>query len=179
MKHFIQCCLILFGVFLLSSCASRNLGIGTSTAECCAGHNIESFQIKTENIPVFLGPIIVSNFSVALAEKGFQPVINSADAVITLRYEQDNIESHLSFDDFDERIDTGLEARFVARIVVEMRAVKTNEIIRMASIQRLHSVRPGDHMHTGRASIALLGAFRELVESFTTSQQEEMGVRDN
>ena len=156
----------LFSLFTLSACVSSSRGIDVTAAEGFAPSTLKSFHVIADQIPAFLGPIIVSNFSVAMAEQGMQPVSEGGDAVATLRLEQIPMNEARARDDFEESVDDGGETRFMARIVVEIRAAGGNKILWQGSIQRIHTVRPGDYMHTGRASVSFLEAFRELLDNY-------------
>ena len=160
----------------LSGCQSQEyLGI-TLTPPADASRpelsDIRSFEVRSVELPVFLGPIMVSNFSVALAERGLQPVATGGDALVTLRYVQSNLTQDQRLDGFDERMGSGGETRFVARIAVEFRRPGESEVIWQGSIQRLHSIQPGDYMHTGQASVALLAAFRDLLQDYPALPRE-------
>jgi hypothetical protein len=157
-----------FLVFLLlSACAADNTRIDTATTSCCPQNHYETFSVTAENIPAFLGPLMVSNFSVAFANRGMQPVIEGGDLNVVLRYEQTNLSRvDEDRDDFEERIATGQTTRFIARIVIEMYDSKTDKIVWSGHVQRLHDVGPGDYMHTGNASIALYDAFTEVLKNY-------------
>ncbi len=156
----------LFLILALSGCTTHYLGISVTEGDGGDVTGLETFEVDAEDLPAFLGPVLVSNFSVALAERGLQPVMENGQAVITLRYEQEDLTAPMSHDAFDERIDEGSDTRFVARVVVEVRAQGSSEVLWSGSIQRLHNIRPGDYMHTGRASIALLEAFRDMLSDY-------------
>lgn len=153
-------------VFGIYGCANRFNGIGTSMTSCCATEEYATFAVQPVDLPAFLGAIVVSNFSVALAERGVQPVMGEADLKVILRYEQENLDEPLPHDDFDERIDDGLRTRFLAKVVVEMIDAESGQIVWSGSVQRVHNVGPGDFMHTGPASISLLEAFRHLLRGY-------------
>lgn len=153
-------------LFALGACVSSSRGIDVTGGEGFAPSTLKSFHIIADQIPAFLGPISVSNFSVAMAEQGMQPVSEGGDVVATLRLEQIPMHENRARDDFDERVEEGGETRFMARIVVELRAANDDKILWQGSIQRLHTVRPGDFMHTGRASVSFLEAFRGLLDDY-------------
>ncbi|MBT4159917.1 MAG: hypothetical protein HOC70_01430 [Gammaproteobacteria bacterium] len=153
-------------VLVLSSCTTNYLGISVTEGDVSDPSGFQSFEVDAVDLPAFLGPILVSNFSVAMAERGLQPVVEGGEAVVTIRYEQEDLTTAVSHDAFDERIDEGSDTRFVARIVVEVRARNASEVLWSGSIQRLHNIRPGDYMHTGRASVAFLDAFRDMLSSY-------------
>ncbi len=92
--------------------------------------------------------------------------MDHADLQVILRYVQTDLTSASARDDFDERIAPGGEVLFIAKIEVDVRDVKTGDIIWSGDIQRRHEVSPGEFMHTGRASVSLLEAFNELLEKF-------------
>jgi hypothetical protein len=171
-KHF---CMV--AILILAGCTTVNRGItiGAGGESSLAG--VRTFEVNAVNMPAFLGPIVASNFSVAMAERGFQPVGENGDAVVTLKFEQDDIDQERHRDDFDERIDQGGNLRFVARVVVDLTVENTAGMIRLGSIQRMHTVRPGDYMHTGNASIALLQSFREMLSDIQMPDTD-MGESD-
>lgn len=157
---------VLWSLLLLSGCATSYLGISVSPGQQASAVKVTTFEVQPDKLPAFLGPILVSNFSVALAERGLQPVASDGDAVVFLRYVQEDLTIEQDHDAFDERIDQGSDTRFVAKVEVEINAASTGERIWAGSIQRLHTIRPGDYMHTGNASVALLEAFRDLLSDY-------------
>lgn len=157
---------ILFAISLLSACASNPSGIGTNVTLCCADKAYQSFSVSAVDIPAFLGPLMVSNFSVALAARGLQPVEDGADLDVVLKYVQTNLMQSNAKDDFDESLSPGGDVRFIAKIVVEIKETSSGKMVWSGSIQRTHTVSPGEFMHTGRASISLLDSFMELLVDF-------------
>jgi len=149
-----------------------------------------SFSVTTENIPAFLGPIITSNFDVAMAARGLQPTdeTNNPDLNVHLRFQQidldrggDEIDSYDEVDSDQNsmenqnsmggqnsmnRISMDESLRFIARIVIEIRETGKSDIIWSGQVQRIHDVSPGEWMHTGNASIAFLDAFNKLLVDF-------------
>ena len=118
------------------------------------------------DIPAFLGPLMVSNFSVALAARGLQPVMQDADLDVVLKYVQTNLIQNNAKDDFDESLSPGGDVRFIAKIVFEIKDAGSGKMVWSGSIQRTHNISPGEYMHTGRASISLLDSFMELLVDF-------------
>lgn len=157
---------VLVSLLVTTGCAVQRGGITTATGVCCADPTFETFEVVAQDIPAFLGPLMVSNFSVALAERGLAPVDSGGDVVVTLRYEQQDLSDPVDVDSFDERIESGGDVRFIAKMVVEMRAAGSDEIAWSGTIQRVHNIGPGEYMHTGRASLALLESFMALLESY-------------
>jgi hypothetical protein len=153
-------------LLVLNGCATGLSGIGSNVTECCADADDVTFTIAPVNIPAFLGPLMVSNLSVAFAGKGLQPVMEDADLAITLRFEQIDLTQQIVKDGFDESISPGGEVRFIAKMIVEVRKTGSDGIMWSGSIQRTHTVSPGEYMHTGKASIALLDAFNELLVNY-------------
>ena len=98
---------------------------------------------------------MVSNFSVALASHGLQPVdehAGPADLTVVMRYEQENLSLDRTTDDFEERIAMGDSQRFVAKIITEIHETGANKLVWSGQLQRIHDVAPGEYMHTGKAS---------------------------
>ena len=150
---------------ILSGCAASFDGISVGKGRGSVQEDFRTFEVRAVGLPAFLGPIIVSNFSVALAEKGLQPVSRDGDALVTVRYEQ------VSSSSGNPGIPQG-EARFTARVVVEIRANGNDEISWAGSIERDHAIEAGEYMHTGRASIAMLEAFRAMLVGYPVRKEE-------
>ncbi len=156
-------CFYVVVAMILAGCATVNQGITVGAGDEASLKSVRTFEVSAVDMPAFLGPIIASNFSVAMAERGFQPVGENGDAVVILKFEQDDIAQERHRDDFDERIQEGGDLRFIARIVVDLTVKKTASTIRLGSLQRIHTVSHGDYMHTGNASSAFLESFREML----------------
>ncbi len=150
-------------LLFLFACASQSSGIGSSVTICCLEKAGQSFEVKTKDMPVFLRPLMVNNFSVAMANKGFQPVDADADLRVVLYYEQIDLTNNSAADDFEEHLSPGGDVSFIARIGVDIFAASNKKPAWSGSIQRVHHVSPGEFMHTGPAAVALLGAFEELL----------------
>ncbi|MEX2365157.1 MAG: hypothetical protein WD601_01030 [Pseudohongiellaceae bacterium] len=144
----------------------NNSRIDTAVTHCCGDGGQKTFTVHAEDIPAFLGPLMVSNFSVAFANLGMQPVQEDGDLEVELRYEQDNLSRDRKRDDFDEAIATGDSMRFFARIAIDVRDATTGNLVWSGQIQRLHTVGPGDYMHTGPASIAIFEAFTRVLQGY-------------
>ena len=158
--------LLLFSLLTLSACAFKISSIDADVTLCCADENYKTYTVSSKNIPDFLESTILGNFNMAMGEKGYQIRSENADLQIELRFEQDNLSELRKSDDFEERLGSGESLRFIARVVVDIRSYKTDRVIWSGYAQRIHSVDPGEYMHTGTASIALLDAFSEILESF-------------
>jgi hypothetical protein len=184
LKIFAFCGVLASGI-LLSACTSNSSGIGTRVIQCCPTANYETFVVTTQDMPAFLGPVMVSNLSVALARHGLTPEASlvgmspantyaktraASDLVVELRYKQDNLTPDTKRDDFAEHIAMGDSRRFVAKVIIEIRDVATNQIVWEGQVQRLHDVSAGEFMHTGKASIALLEAFTQVLVDFPNFQ---------
>ncbi len=163
--------MLVLGALFMAGCAGLSSGISNSVGpafkNCCGDRIYQDFLVTTQDLPVFLGPIVVSNFSVAMAERGLQPKTDDAGLNVLLSYIQQDLSGTLPNsvprDNFDERIATGGETRFIARIQIEMRDARSGEMVWSGSLQRTHTVAPGDYMHTGRASVSLLENFRQVL----------------
>jgi hypothetical protein len=138
----------------------------TAVLSCCIDEEYKTFSVHANEIPAFLGPLIVSNFSVAFSNHGMQPVEQAGDLVAELRYEQIDLTEDRERDDFDERIATGDAERFIARIAIEIKDTDDGKVVWSGHVQRLHDVGPGEWMHTGVASIAIFEAFTEVLEGY-------------
>ncbi|MFT6117919.1 MAG: hypothetical protein ACJARY_003543 [Candidatus Azotimanducaceae bacterium] len=95
-------------------------------------------------MPAFLGPIMISNFSVALANHGLTPAIPPVallptnkpaasraltDLPVAVTYAQDNLSEDTERDDFAEHSAVGDSLRFVAKIISEIREIVTHQVV--------------------------------------------------
>ena len=60
----------------------------------------------------------------------------------------------------------GDSQRFVAKIITEIHETGANKLVWSGQLQRIHDVAPGEYMHTGKASVALLEAFTRVLKDF-------------
>lgn len=151
---------------LVAGCASTPGQIDTAVDQCCAASAYETVEVRAENIPAFLGPLMVSNFSVAMANRGLQPVVSGADLIAVLRYEQIDLGEQREKDDFAEQLGGDSDQRFIARVAIDIRDAASDEVVFAGHIQRLHDIGAGEWMHTGPASAAIYLAFEEVLEGF-------------
>ncbi len=158
--------LLLLAAFALAGCATTPGEIDIEVAQCCAPDTYQTFEVRAEDIPAFLGPLIVSNFSVALANRGLQPVNEGGDLVAVLTYEQVDFGRMREKDAFDEPLGMDAERRFIARIAIDVRDAGTGESVFKGHVQRLHDISAGEWMHTGLASQAIFQSFNEVLSEF-------------
>ena len=151
-------------LFLISGCASNTSGIGSNVSHCCADENYRTFTVVTDAMPGFLEPVMLNAFGTAFTAEGLQPVAENGDVSVVLRYEQDDLTEVQVRDDFSERTAPGGDVRYLARVVIEM--TDGEKLVWAGSIQRTHTVSPGEYMHTGEASTALLTAFQNVLKGY-------------
>lgn len=153
-------------ILFIAGCASNPAHIDTGVDTCCSSAAYKSFDVQVKDVPAFLGPVMVSNFSVAFANKGMQPVQSTGDLHVILSYQQIDIDEPDTANGFNEKIEPGKPVRFIARINIEMHDARTGKIVWAGHIQRLHYAPPGAFMHTGKASMALLDAFTRVLKGY-------------
>ena len=163
--------LLVVVLLAISGCATERSGIGVAVTHNSQASSYETFLVVAEDIPAFLGPLMMSNLIVALTHHGLQPVSVDPDLLVLLRYEQDNLRVHRQRDDFEERISTGDSERFAARMRIEIRDFESRELVWSGYIERIHDVGPGEWMHTGRASVAIYESFVEVLENFNPESE--------
>ena len=157
---------ILLSFLVFTGCATAPIDSEVTSTNKVATY--DSFSLTTENIPAFLGPIITSNFSVAMAGKGLQPTTpkDKPDLNIVLKYQQVDLGGGANEIDGHDRVTMDDSLRFVARIVIEIREAGKSDVIWSGHVQRIHDVTPGEWMHTGNASVAFLDAFNKVLVDF-------------
>ena len=166
-SHSSKWLLLIIFTLLAAGCKTQNHGIGVTEPDPNALEAMQAystFELEVIDVPAFLGPVVASNFSVAMAEVGMMPVNAQADTKVILRFVNEPIGyTNRDADALTERINTGSDVHFVAKIVVEMYAPGNQRPIWTGSIQRIHNINDGEYMHMGPASVAFLTAFRELL----------------
>jgi hypothetical protein len=151
---------------LFAGCSVDPVHIDTEVTLCCDTTHKQSFSVVAENLPAFLGPMIVGNFRVAFANLGMEPVTSNEDLVVELRYEQIDLKTEHGSDDVADRDPLGEVARFIARIAIEVRDAETGMLLWAGHLQRLHDVGPGEWMHSDIASLEILNAFGEVLKHY-------------
>ena len=68
-------------------------------------------------------------------------------------------------DGFRQTMGSETPARFMAGVVMEMRAADSNDIVWSGVLTRVHSVSTGDYMHE-RARVSINLAFQRLLKDF-------------
>ncbi len=153
-------------ILVAAGCGTTYSGIGATVLECCPEQSYETFKVDTRDIPAFLGPLMVSNFSVAFAAHGLQPVTGPADLNVLLRFESEDLTPPHPKDPFGDAVSAPADTRFAARIVVEVREAGESEPVWVGKLERVHDLGRGQVMHTGRASVAILDAFEDMLSEF-------------
>ena len=152
----------LFVVLMLTGCASTNDEVNWRVESCCPSVTASTFTLETGQVPPFLETILRANVYAAMAGEGFQPVGESADLRVVLRYEQDNLATLARQRGQDERVSEAGDVRYVAPIVVEM--YDNDGLMFEGSIDKFHDVSPGEYMHTGNASVEIYEALVALLD---------------
>ena len=169
---------LLCGVLLLSSCAQNSLRIGNAVKVCCPGNyaSYHSFGVTTEEIPLFMRDYVVSEFVAAFEEKGLAQNDRINDLKVELSYrhvnlnaEQQDIDPFVRQPIMDgESMDVQL--RYIATIDITMRETATNKVVWAGEVHRIHTVSPGEYMHTPRAMSAFRETFRDLLQHYPSPQ---------
>ncbi|MFT7257471.1 MAG: hypothetical protein ACI8VR_002528 [Candidatus Azotimanducaceae bacterium] len=139
-----SCYCVLVSSLFLTACTSAPSGISTHVIQCCPTKTYQTFIVTTRDMPAFLGPIMISNFSVALANHGLTPAIPPVallptnkpaasraltDLPVAVIYAQDNLSEDTERDDFAEHSAVGDSLRFVAKIISEIREIVTHQVV--------------------------------------------------
>ena len=183
----LACCM------LLAACGSSPT-IATDVTYCCRAdvEGIDTFRVDFEDTPDFLKPMLRDEASIVLAARGLQYTESNADAVLMMRFvnkTQQRIEeraevwteetiigqndgwSEPSIEPW-ERVAPAGGVRFIAQIVLEMKDSSTSELIWSGSMQRIHNVYEGSHMHDAPARTAMRNAFLEMFADFPNPRRE-------
>lgn len=153
---------------LFSGCASweNTERVDYGVEYCCTETAATRFKVEAIDIPAFLGPVMVSSFNVAMAERGFLPDVTNPQLLVKLRYIQVDVEvAGETQGELAETVDLETARRFVAKIEVLISPINGGDAIYHGFIQRLHDVGAGEFMHTGNASEHLLSAFNKALET--------------
>lgn len=170
---------LLLMVITLCACTQNSLKIGNAVNICCPGDyaSYHTFGVETEELPLFMRDYVVEEFSHALAGRGLTRNDQINDLRVTLSYRHVNLNAEQQhIDPFvrqpivegeivdGENID--VELRYVATIDIVMRETETDKIVWAGEVHRIHTVSPGEYMHTPRAVAAFRETFEDLLQHY-------------
>ncbi|TDI92036.1 MAG: hypothetical protein E2O54_06625 [Gammaproteobacteria bacterium] len=170
---------------LSSGCSSIGTKIAVETGVCCPldVSTYRSFSIDSSGVPKFLRLYFAEELAAVLRDKGLvesePPQLN-----LVLRFERGALDGaspititvdpgeqvqtprpRTDADAFQRSMGSDTPGRFMARVVMEMRAADSEEILWSGVLTRVHNVSIGDYMHE-RARVPIKLAFQRLLEDF-------------
>lgn len=173
---------------VLSGCSSVDTEVAVETGVCCpldaaALRSYRSFTIDSSGVPKFLRPYFAEELAAALRDKGLVEE-EPAQLTIVLQFERGALDGaspitvtvdpgeqvqtprpRTDADGFQQTMGSESPGRFMARVVMEMRAADSNEMVWSGVLTRVHTVSTGDYMHE-RARVAINLAFQRLLKDF-------------
>ncbi len=173
MKNSLIFSLILISA-IISGCAQNSLRIGNAVNVCCPGDyaNYKTFSVETEELPLFMRDYVVSEFSAALEERGLTRNDQIHDLRVILSYrhvnlnpEQQHIDPFVNQPVIDGE-SINVELRYIATIDITMKETATGKVVWAGEVHRIHTVSPGEYMHTPRAVAAFRETFRDLLQHY-------------
>jgi hypothetical protein len=156
-------------LILITACTGNGLKIGNNVSLCCPGdyQNYHSFGIVTEELPLFMRDYVVGEFTYALEERGLTRNDQINDLRVVLRYRHVNLNADQQYIDPFVPSETGnVELRYIANIDIVMKETATNKEVWAGHVHRIHTVSPGEYMHTPRAAAAFRETFRDLLQHY-------------
>jgi hypothetical protein len=172
---------------LSSGCSSIETEVAVEPGVCCElDSDHESFAIDSSGLPEFLRPYFAEELAAVLRSKGLVEA-EPAQLNVVLQFERGSLDgaspititvdpgeqvqtprARSDSDAFRQSMGSEPPARFMARVVMEMRATDSDQIVWSGVLTRVHSVSTGDYMHErARAPINL--AFQRLLSDFPRS----------
>lgn len=125
-----------------------------------------SYELEAVDVPGFMRDMIEVSLHAAMQTLGYSHRRQTqADLYISAEYEQIDVPNvgH-ERDSMAEAMSMTDPRQFVARVNIEIRDARGKPVWQ-GSVQRLHSVDPGDYMHRGHAANNIAQALVDLIES--------------
>ena len=164
-------CMAMFSVIV--GCSTNSLKISNSVTLCCPGNYAQyrSYGIETVDMPLFLSSYVVEEFDKAFQEKGLTRNDNINDLHVTLTYRHVNLDpGQQNINPFIRQEDIDVELNYIATVLIDMTETATGKEVWSGKINRIHRVTPGEYMHEGRARIAFLETFRDLLTHYPSQE---------
>lgn len=179
----LACCAVVFS----SGCSSIETEVAVEPRVCCQlDSSYQSFAIDSSGVPKFLRSYFSEELAAVLRGKGLVEA-EPAQLNVVLQFERGELDGaspititvdpgeqvqtprpRTDSDAFQQSMGSETPGRFMARVVMEMRAGDSNEIVWSGVLTRVHSVSTGDYMHE-RARAAINLAFQRLLKDFPSS----------
>ena len=169
-------------------CSSVETEVAVETGVCCqldaaTLRRYRSYAIDSSGVPKFLRPYFAEELAAVLRDKGLVEE-EPAQLTIVLQFERGALDGaspitvtvdpgeqvqtprpRADSDAFQQSMGSETPGRFMARVVMEMRAADSDEIVWSGVLTRVHTVSTGDYMHE-RARVSIHLAFQRLLKDF-------------
>lgn len=165
---------ILALMLVFTGCAQSGMRIGNTLTLCCPGSytEYEAYSLQTEDMPLFLSGWVEEMFDAAFQEIGLVRNDQMNDLVVTLSYEHVNLNpEQQEIDPFIRQDSIDVELRYIAVIKISMQEARSTEEVWAGQVSRIHTVSPGEYMHEGRARMAFLETFRDILTNYPGREQ--------
>ena len=156
-------------MLVFTGCAQTGLQVGNTVTLCCPGSytDYEEYRLQTEDMPLFLSDWIEDMFDSAFQELGMQRNDQINDLFVTLSYQHVNLNpAQQDINPFIRQESIDVELRYIAVVNISMRETRTDDEVWAGQISRIHTVSPGEYMHEGRARVAFLETFRDMLRNY-------------
>jgi len=156
-------------LLILAGCTQTGPRIGNTVTLCCPGNyaNYEAYRLQTENMPLFLRDWVEDMFDSAFQELSMERNDQINDLIVTLTYEHVNLNPEQEdINPFIRQESIDVELRYIAVVNISMRETSSGEEVWAGSVSRIHTVTPGEYMHEGRARVAFLETFRDVLRNY-------------
>ena len=160
---------ILALMLFFTGCAQTGLRIGNTVSLCCPGNYTEydEYRLQTEELPLFLSGWVEEMFDSAFQELDMDRNDQLNDLIVTLSYQHVNLNPEQEdINPFIRQESIDVELRYIAVIDISMLETRTGEEVWAGQVSRIHTVSPGEYMHEGRARVAFLETFRDILRSY-------------
>lgn len=155
---------------ILVSCAgSPGMKIGNTVTLCCPGDyaSYRSYGVEAVTLPLFLRDYAVAQFDTAFQEKGLTRNDQRSELIVNLAYRHVNLNpEQQTIDPFIRMESMNVELDYIAAIDITIRERSGGKVVWGGTVSRLHSVQPGEYMHSGNAAAAFLETFRDVLSEY-------------
>lgn len=157
-------------MIVLAACAgSPGMKIGNTVTLCCPGDyaSYRSYGVEAVTLPLFLRDYVVAQFDTAFQEKGVTRNDQRSDLVVNLAYRHVNLNpEQQTIDPFIRMESMNVELDYIAAIDITIRERTGGKVVWGGTVSRLHSVQPGEYMHSASAAAAFLETFRDVLKEY-------------
>lgn len=169
--------LVLFCAGLLAGCAVAPTAMEAYVPEHCNAATVKfgTFDIRQEEMPGFIEPVLRTALAGALERQGLTAVAPGGVADVTMAARFSLIDLNREpgtegtrADTFGERLAPGQVTRFIAHVDLELEDNRDERLIWRGAMDRRHTILGGETFHDDRAILIVSTTLDQMLEGIVT-----------